>query len=136
MRKVIIAAALFGALVSGPARSTTYICDVKGAYEINKGEVVPSQTKYSDLRTWPKVVFDDVSGQFKYGKDDRWTEEKMLVTSKGSKHSSATGYYMHNGTIFTAIAVYSWRNPIEFQWLGGGLSDLLTGTCKHYGNLE
>lgn len=132
----LILPTLVALLVSGPANSTTFVCDTKDAYDIKNGEVVPSKTKYSDLLTWPKVVFDDVSGNFKYGKNDRWTEEKMVVTSKGSKGFSASGHYMHNDTIFSAIAVYSWRNPIEFQWLGGGNSDILTGTCKHYGNLE
>ena len=132
--KRIILTALVGVLVSGQANSTTYICDVKEAYDFKNGEAVPS--KSPGVQTWPKVVFDDVSGLFKYGKDDHWTEEKMTVTSKGSKYSSASGHYMHNDTIFSAIVVHSWRNPIEFQWLGGGNSDLLTGTCKHYGNLE
>jgi len=134
--KHFILAALVGVLVSGPASSTTFICDTKGAYDIKNGEVVPSKTKYSDLIAWPKVVFDDVSGLFKYGKKDRWTEEKMVVTQKGSKSGSASGHYMHNGAIFSAINVYSWKIPIEFQWLGGGNSALMTGTCTHYGNLE
>jgi hypothetical protein len=123
-------------IVSGPAWATIYVCDTKGAYEIKNGKVVTDRPQQSGLRlTWPKVVFDDVSGQFKYGKEGRWTEEKMVVTSKGSKSSSASGHYKHNGTIFSAIVVYSWRNPIEFQWSGGGNSDLITGTCKYYGNL-
>ena len=83
------------------------------------------------------VVFDDVSGLFKYGKKNKyWKEEKMRVSGKGSRGFSASGHYMHNGTIFSAIVIYSWHDPIDFQWQGGGNSDLLTGTCKHYGKLE
>ena len=64
MKRVFIAA-LVGVLVSGPANSTTFICDTKGAYEIKNGKVVPVERQNLELSTWPKVVFDDVSGLFK-----------------------------------------------------------------------
>jgi hypothetical protein len=135
-KTLILILAVLMMLVGGAANATTYVCDVKGAYEIKNGKVIVSKFGPTELITWTKVVFDDVSGLFKYGNDRYWKEEKMQVTAKGTKGWSATGHYFHNGSIFSAIAIYSWREPIEFQWLGGGNSDILTGTCKHFGKLE
>ena len=129
MRVVLLVAALVA--LAWPAWAGVYVCDVLHVYDVENGELVRAQNETSYMRTWPKIVFDDDTGIFKYGREGQWTEERMRVMSKGSV---AAGYYMHNDTIFSAIQVIAWANPPSFIWGAGALGDVYTGTCKIYGN--
>ena len=55
--------------------------------------------------------------------------------AKGSTGTSASGFYMHNDVIFSAIQVQAWASPPSFIWLPGASGDVYTGTCQIYGNL-
>ncbi len=126
LKTVAIGAALVA--LAGPAQAAVYICDVSHAYDLENGELVSS--RYGTLSD--TIVFDDDTGIFKYGREGRWTEERMRVLSKGSDQSSAAGYYMHNNTIFSAIRVLAYDNPPSFIWMD--VFQVHTGTCKLYGN--
>ncbi len=118
-----------------PVLASVYVCDVLHVYDVENGELVRAQNETSYIRTWPKIVFDDDTGIFKYGREGRWTEEHMRVLSKGTHGFSASGYYMHNGTIFSAIVVKSWAKSPSFIWTAGAVGDVYTGTCQVFGNL-
>ena len=121
-------------VLAGEARARVYVCDVLHVYDLENGELVSSQHGNSYMYTWPKIVFDDDTGNFKYGREGQWTEERMRVLSKGGAHGSATGYYMHNDTILSTIRIHDWANPPSFIWEAGTSGDVYTGTCKIYGN--
>ncbi len=131
MRAVLLVAAF---VLAGPALARVYVCDVLHVYDVENGELVRSQHETGYMLTWPKVVFDDDTGIFKYGREGQWTEERMRVLSKGTDGSSASGYYMHNDTIFSAIQIKAFRTPRSFIWTAGTSGDVYTGTCKVYGN--
>ena len=127
MRAVLLVAVLVA--LAEPALAKIYVCDVLHVYGVENGELV-SIPVYS---TWPKIVFDDDTGIFKYGREGQWTEERMRVMSKGTEWSAA-GYYMHKDTIFSAIRVLAWANPPSFIWDAGAVGAVYTGTRKIYGN--
>ena len=126
MHAVFLAAALV--TLAAPVWGAVYICDVLHVYDVESGQLITSKNETSFMRTWPKVVFDDDTGIFKYGREGQWTEERMQVLSKGTHGFSASGYYMHNGKIFSGIEVQSWANPSNFIWTAGALGDVYTGT--------
>ena len=82
MRTVLLVAALVAS--AGPALARVYVCDVLHVYDVENGELVSSQQETGYMLTWPKIVFDDDTGIFKYGREGQWTEERMRVMSKGS----------------------------------------------------
>ena len=134
MRTVLLVAVLVA--LARPAWAKVYVCDVLHVYDVENGELLSSKHEPSFMYTWPKIVFDDDTGIFKYGREGKnWTEERMQVLSKGSTQWSATGYYMHNGVIFSAIQVKAQevKRP-SFIWMAGALGDVYTGTCQVYGN--
>ncbi len=133
MRTVLLVAALVA--LAWPAQANVYICVVLHVYDEEDGELVAAGQEASYKRIWPKIVFDDETGIFKYGREGQWTEERMRVMSKGSDQNTATGYYMHNNTIFSAIWVKAWAKPPSFIWEAGASGDVYTGVCKTYGNL-
>lgn len=125
---------------ASPAAAALYVCETKHAYNLEDGELRRDRES-GELLTWPTVTFDDVSGTLRYGHEatagsigKTWFEEKLTVTAKGSPQGSASGHYMHNGTIFSAIVIHAWDNPPSFIFLKGGNSAALTGTCRTFGN--
>ncbi len=128
MRTVLLVAVLVA--LTWPALARVYVCDVLHVYDVEIGELVSS--RYGTLSD--TIVFDDDTGIFKYGREGQWTEERMRVLSKGTDGSSASGYYMHNDTIFSAIQIKAFRTPRSFIWTAGTSGDVYTGTCKVYGN--
>ncbi len=131
-KAVAVGAALVA--LAGPALARVYVCDVLHVYNVENGELVRSQHETGYMLTWPKVVFDDDTGIFKYGHEGQWTEERMRVVSKATGGWSSSGYYMHNGVIFSAIQIKELGNPRSFIWSAGALGDVYTGTCKVYGS--
>lgn len=120
--------------LSSTAQARTYVCEVQHAYDLQNGALATDPNEAGFILTWPTFVFDDETGIFKYGreKNEHWVEERMVVTSQGSKGMSASGYYMHNGTILVAVTIKAWQSPPSFLWL-----DVLTvfsGTCRILGN--
>ncbi len=113
MRTVLLVAVLVA--LTWPALAGIYVCDVLHVYDVENGELVTSQHETSYMRTWSKIVFDDDTGIFKYGREGQWTEERMRVMSKGSDQWSAYGYYMHNDKIFVAIRIDAFDNPQSAQ---------------------
>jgi hypothetical protein len=132
-RMVFVACHLVVCVCSGPSHAATYVCEAEQFYDLEEGQLVVSPQGAGQLHTWPSVVFDDISGSFKYGREGAWTEEAMTVTGRGSAGWGASGHYLHNGTLFNAFVVQTHERPANFLWLGGGLSDAVSGTCRIYG---
>lgn len=118
--------------------AATFVCDTRAAYNLDKG-TLSRERERTEIATWPIVTFDDNTGILKYGREAtadrpaRWTEERLIVVSKAGGNG-VTGHYMHNGSIFSALHIRSWSDPPEFLWFRGGNSDILTGTCRMFGN--
>ena len=129
MRAVLLVVVVL--LAARPAWGKVYVCDVLHVYDVENGELLSAKHETSFMHTWPKIVFDDDTGIFKYGLKGQWTEERMRIMSKGSDGWSAAGYYMHNDTIFIAIRVLA-SDPPSFIWMD--VFQVYTGTCKVYGN--
>ena len=67
------------------------------------------------MLTWPTIVFDDETGVFKYRREGKnWTEERTRVMAKWTTGISASGFYIHNDVIFSAIQVNAWASPPSF----------------------
>ena len=130
MKRFVAAMVLSLALPQATA-AALYVCNTTHAYDNEAGALRPEKT---GIRPWETVIFDSDTGAFRYGNDRTgFTESQMTLTARGSQGMPASGYRLHNGTLLEAIVVAGYASPPTFTWLGGGLSEVLTGTCRVVG---
>jgi hypothetical protein len=124
----------FCMLLAQPTAAALYLCKTLHAYELEDGAFQTPSYESTEKSTWEGVLFDSDTGAFKYGNERiGFVEERMTVTAHGGGGMSASGHYMHNGTVFSAIVIYGWGAPPDFMLVHGGNSAVLTGTCTVYG---
>ncbi len=73
MRAVLLVAALVA--LTRPALARVYVCDVLHVYDVESGELV--STRYGTL--YHTIVFDDDTGIFNYGREGRWTSQRLTA---------------------------------------------------------
>jgi len=131
-----LAVALLVGVSAAPSHAALYVCQTKQALDLEAGELQRSKSHSIELSSWETVTFDDATGLLRYGAEKRegrdayWAEAKTTVASRGELVSA---YYWHNGAIFSALQIVTYREPVGFLWVRGGNSDVLAGTCRVVG---